>query len=84
MKSETAKAPPDVVGWGLAEPVLLAVLPRPRPQQGVAFATLFVEQIGVDRRVEGRVVELEREVVAPFLRALRPRGADLSLMRCTA
>src|SRR5579885_3876000 len=72
-----AKAPPDLVGRGLVERVLLTVLTRPRPQEGVAFAALVVEQVRVDRRIEGRVVELEREVVASFFRALGPRGADL-------
>ena len=63
---------------------LLAVLPRPRPQQGVAFATLVVEEVGVDGRREGGIVELEREVVASFLGALRPGGTDLDFMRRAA
>src|SRR5882724_12518282 len=65
---------PDRAAW---ERALLAVFPRPRPQQGVSFATLVVEQVRVDRRVEGGIVELEREIVATFLGALRPGGADL-------
>src|SRR5882762_7067837 len=65
---------PDRAAWKRA---LLAVLARPRPQQGVAFATLVVEQVGVDGRREGGVVELEREIVATFLGALRPGCADL-------
>src|SRR5882724_9951740 len=65
---------PDRAAWKRA---LLAVLARPRPQQGVAFATLVVEQVGVDGRREGGIVELERKVVATFLGALRPGGADL-------
>jgi hypothetical protein len=68
----------------MSERALLPVLPRPRPQQGVSFATLVVEQVGVDRCVEGRVVELEREIVATFFGALRPSGTYLGLMRCTA
>ena len=58
----------------------LAVLAWPRPQQGVALAALLIEQVGVDRRVEGGIVELEREVVATFFGALRPRGTDLGFM----
>src|ERR1700722_16011489 len=56
---------------------LLAVLSRPRPEQREAFTALIVEQVRVDWCIEGGVVELEREVVAAFLGALRPGGADL-------
>ena len=78
------EAPPEKLGRGVGpERTLLAVLPGPRPQQGVAFATLVVEQVGVDRCVEGRVVELERQVVATFLGALGPGGTYLGLMRST-
>jgi hypothetical protein len=59
-------------------------LARARPDQGVAFAVLVVEQVGVDRRVERRIVELEREVVAALFGALRPASAYLSVMRRTA
>ena len=76
-RTKLQEAPPDLSGGALSERDLLAVLARPRPQQGVAFATLVVEQVGVDRRRKGRIVELEREVVATFLGALRPGGADL-------
>lgn len=79
----TKEAPPGLTGRGLTERALLAVLARPRPQQSVAFATLVVEQVCVDRRVEGGVIELEREVVASFLGALRPGGTDLGVMWCT-
>ena len=57
---------------------LLAVLSRPRPEQREAFTALIVEQVRVDWCIEGGVVELEREVVAAFLGALGPSGADLS------
>src|ERR1700722_5129477 len=56
---------------------LLAVLSRPRPEQREAFTALIVEQVGVDWCIEGGVVDLEREVVAAFLGALRPGGTDL-------
>src|SRR6516165_8463237 len=68
---------------GGAERALLAVLPRPRPQQSVTFAAFVVEQVRVDRRVEGGIVELKREVVAALLGTLRPGGPNLSLMRST-
>src|ERR1700687_601658 len=72
-----AKAPPGDTGWGLPDQVLLAALPRPRPEQGVAFPTLVVEKVRVDRCIEGGIVELEGKIVAAFLGALRPCGADL-------
>jgi hypothetical protein len=56
-------------------------LARAGPDEGVALAVLVVEQVSVDRCVEGRIVELEREVIAALFGALRPRGADLCLMR---
>ena len=48
-----------------------------RPDEGVALAVLVIEQVGEDRRVEGRIVELEREIVAALVGALRPGGPDL-------
>jgi len=56
--------------------MLLAVLAGPRPEQGVAFAIFIVEQVRVDRRVEGGIVELDREVIAALLGAFRPGGPD--------
>src|SRR5579871_1714385 len=35
-----------------------------RPDEGEALAVLVVEEVGVNRRVETRVVQLDREVVA--------------------
>ena len=61
--------PEDRAGPGRAA-LLLAFLSRSRPEQREAFAALVFEQVRVDRRVEGGVVELEREVVATFFRAL--------------
>src|SRR6267143_3307830 len=74
LTSEAPPGGPDEAAW---ERALLAVLARPRPQQGVAFATLVVEQVRVDGRREGGIVELEREIVATFLGALRPGGTYL-------
>ena len=54
------------------------------PDERVALAALFVEEVRVDRSVEARIVQLDREVVAAFAGALGPGGADLGLMRCTA
>ena len=47
------------------------------PDQGEGLAVLVVEEVGVDRSVEARIVQLDREVVAAFAGALRPGGADL-------
>ena len=41
------------------------------------LAVLVVEEVRVDRSVEARIVQLDREVVAAFAGALRPGGADL-------
>ena len=64
-------------GIGGSEGVLLPALPRPRPEQSVTLATFVVEQVRVNRCVERRIVKLEREVVSPLFRALRPGSADL-------
>ena len=47
------------------------------PDQGVGLGVFVVEEVGVDRRVEARVVQLDREVVAALVGALRPGGPDL-------
>src|ERR1700728_613740 len=47
------------------------------PDQGITVAGLVVEKVGVDRRVEARVIQLDREVVAALVGALRPGGPDL-------
>jgi hypothetical protein len=54
------------------------VLPtRARPDEGVAVAVLVVEQVGVNRRVERGIVQLDREVVAALGGPLRPGRPDL-------
>ena len=47
------------------------------PDEGEGLAVLVVEEIGVDRSVEARIVELDREIVAALAGALRPGGPDL-------
>ena len=47
------------------------------PDEAVALAVLVVEEVGEDRGGEARVVELEAQIVATFVRALGPGGADL-------
>src|SRR5712691_10092102 len=48
-----------------------------RPDQAEGLAAFVIEEVGVDRRGEARIVELDREVIAAFAGALRPRGTDL-------
>jgi hypothetical protein len=38
-----------------------------RPDEGEALAVLVVEEVGVDRRVEAGIVQLDREVVAALV-----------------
>jgi len=54
------------------------------PDQRVGVAFLVVEEVGVDRGVEARIVQLEAQIVAALVGALGPGGADFNLMRCTA
>src|SRR6516165_7892153 len=78
-RSVTARRPRPEVRAGLtAGSGLLAVGPAAAgPDQAVALAVLVLEEVGVDGRREARIVELEREVVAAFVGALRPGGPDL-------
>src|SRR5260370_24542015 len=48
-----------------------------RPDQAEGLAVFVIEEVGVDRRGEARIVELDREVIAALAGALRPRGTDL-------
>jgi len=75
-KVKAQRSPARDPGRGLVKRTSVAVLPRSRPEEGVAFAAFVVEQVRVDWRVEGGIVEFEREVVATFLGALRPGCAD--------
>ena len=54
------------------------------PDEREALAVLVVEEIGVNRSVEARIVQLDREVVAILGGTLGPRGAYFDVMRCTA
>src|SRR5579885_1541596 len=47
------------------------------PDQAEGLAAFVIEEVGVDRRGEARIVELDREVIAALAGALRPCGADL-------
>ena len=53
------------------------------PDQRVTFAVFVIEEVGVDRSVEARIVELEAQIVAALVGALGPGGADFGVMWCT-
>lgn len=57
--SSGRQAPSGECRSGLLEAVSVGALARPRPEKRVAFAAFVIEQVGVDRRVEGGIVELE-------------------------
>ena len=63
----------------LSVAVAAGVGARPDEAEGLlaAFDQRVVEEVGVDRLGEARVVELEAQVVAALGRALGPGGADL-------
>ena len=63
-------------------PLLVAVgLAAAGPDQGVGLGVLVVEEVGVDRSVEARIVEFDREIIASLAEALGPDGSDLGIMR---
>ena len=65
-------------GGALGRSGLVAVRPAGAgPDEGEAVAVLVVEEVGVNRRVERRIVQLDRQVVAALVGALRPGGPDL-------
>jgi len=58
---------------------------RAGPDELEAFLALDLDQGGVDRSREARIVQLDREVVALRVPSgLLPRSTQLSVMRCTA
>src|SRR5258708_2190208 len=74
-----AKIPPGLLRAGRCRRCRsVAVGPAAaRPDQAEGLAAFVIEEIGVDRRGEARIVELDREVIAALAGALRPGGADL-------
>src|SRR5258708_3618098 len=70
-KGAARQAAPD-------RPVSLAIwFPAAGPDEGEGLAILVIEEVGVDRRVEAGIVQLDREVVAALVGTLRPGGPDL-------
>src|SRR6267154_709873 len=74
-----AKIPPGLLRAGRCRRCRsVAVGPAAaRPDQVEGLAALVIEEVGVDRRGEARIVELDREIIAALVGALRPGGADL-------
>src|ERR1700738_1744906 len=72
------KPRPIVPGGARCWSGLLAVLlAAAGPDEGEGLAVWVVEEVGVDRSGEARIVQLDREVVAALVGALRPGGSDL-------
>ena len=76
--------PPGIAGRGSLRQLLPAGLAAAGPDEGVAITAFIVEQVGVDRRAEARVIQLDREIVASLGGAFRPPCPQLRFMRCTA
>ena len=72
---QTKSAPPGVRAGRLVPAQSLFCL-RLRDQMRLK-ASPSLDEVGVDRSGEARIVELDREVVAAFVGALRPGGPDL-------
>src|SRR5690606_5307545 len=69
---------PDIFRAGRYARALLAVAAgRAGPDEAVALAVLVVEEVGVDRGGEARIVELEAQIVAALIGLLGPGGANL-------
>ena len=65
--------------------MLLAVLlAAAGPDQGVALAAFIVEEVGIDRGAEARIIQLDRDIIAPFGGTFGPTSTQLGVMRCTA
>ena len=62
---------------------IAAALSAAGPDQGVGLGAFVVEEVRVDRRIEARIVELDREIIAAVVGALGPGGPDLGFMWCT-
>jgi hypothetical protein len=63
----------------------VSVLPAgARPYEGVAVALLVIEEVGVNRRVERGIIQLDGEVVAALGGPLRPGGVALPVTPLSA
>ena len=83
-RTHARESPAPSPGGALPCGLVAVGLAAARPNEGEALAVLVVEEVGVNRRVEAGIVQLDREVVAALVRALGPGGPDLGLMRRAA
>jgi len=83
-RSDARESPARRPGGAFVVRSVAVGLAAARPDEGEALAVLVVEEIGVDRGVEARIVQLDREVVAVLGGTLGPRCAYFDVMRCTA
>ncbi|CAP54036.1 hypothetical protein GDI0093 [Gluconacetobacter diazotrophicus PA1 5] len=73
-----AKAPPGPAGRGIAgTSVAVAATVGAGPDQAVGLAVLVVEEIGEDRGVEARIIQLEAQIAASLVGLLGPGRPDL-------
>src|SRR3546814_3989007 len=74
---EQHQTPPGGTGRGLIAGSSVAIVGAvPRPDEVESLAVLVVEQVGVDRGSEARIVELEREIVAALVALFGPTRSD--------
>ena len=66
--NENGETPPGRCRTGLAGWLLAVGAAGARPDQVVALAVFVVEEVGEDRGGEAGVVELDREIIAAFVR----------------
>src|SRR5579885_2619911 len=81
LAATAGQAPPGCPGGAWVRASLAVAAVRAGPDQAVAVAVLVVEEVGVDRGGEARIVELEAQIVAALVGALGPCGADLDAAR---
>src|SRR5262249_15725043 len=73
-----AKAPPSSLGGAFRRSGSVAVLLAAAGPDEVEALAVILDEVGVDRNGEARIIQLDREVVATLAGTLRPGGPDLS------
>ena len=56
--------PPGIAGQGSSWFLLPVLLATARPDEAVALATFIVEEVGVNRCAEARIIQLDRDIIA--------------------
>ena len=70
-------SPPGIAGRGSWRLLLAVLLAAAGPDKGVALAAFIVEEVGVDRRAEARIIQLDRDIIPPFGGAFGPSGPQI-------